>query len=342
VRARAGLVAGALALSACSLGSPGGNTTRIPPTPCSGDATRCLAGTASMAGFDASVTAPLRVKLFREYPLAGATESATTDVAYDGTWTFSGLDPWAHYFVQIAADFGQPVAVASVAGPLTIPTAAGASGPAVQVKPVQITVVEEALSGGPLQAASALVLAFDPGTGAPLAGATVTMGVGGAQVPVPEVQEGGIPTYAVTLPASTPVQSTYTFTVVPAGGTGTTSTWQVAAGNAPAAITTALTSPQTGATVPQGQALAVAWPAQTAADVELVELFAQGAGGAWSQTWASTPYDATATGVTVPGSQVTAGAPLLLNVAFASAGCVTGGDGCVLRDQVAAAQITAQ
>jgi hypothetical protein len=94
--------------------------------------------------------------------------------------------------------------------------------------------------------------------------------------------------------------------------------------------------------VPQGQALAVAWPAQTAADVELVELFAQAAGGAWSPTWASTPVDATATGVTVPAAQVTAGAPLLLNVAFASAGCVTGSDGCVLSDQVAAAQITAQ
>jgi hypothetical protein len=74
----------------------------------------------------------------------------------------------------------------------------------------------------------------------------------------------------------------------------------------------------------------------------VVDFFAQGAGGAWVPTWASTPHDADATGDTIPGAQVTAGQPLLLNVAFAAAACAAGADGCVLSDQVAAAQITAQ
>jgi hypothetical protein len=331
--------AGALALCACSLAGGGGGPPRVPPTPCSGDATLCLAGTASLAGFDAGVSTPLQAKLFREYPLAGSTSLAKTPVAYDGTWTFSALPAWEHYFVQVAADFGQPVAVAGVAGPLGVPVAASAAPTPVTVKPVELTVVQQALSGGPMQAASALAVVFDPGTGAPVSGASVTLGVGGAQVPMPEVQQSGVPTYSVTLPASTPAQATYSFTVV-SGGNGKTSTWQVTAGTA--SYQAALASPLAGATVPKGQPLAVSWPAQPAADVEVLELFTQGSGGAWVSTWTSTPHDADATGDTIPGAQVTAGQPLLLNVAFAAAGCAAGGDGCVLSDQVAAAQITAQ
>ena len=54
------------------------------------------------------------------------------------------------------------------------------------MKPVQLSVVQSATSGGALELESALAYVFEPSTGAPSTGTdTVTIGVGGTQVPMP-------------------------------------------------------------------------------------------------------------------------------------------------------------
>src|SRR5215471_2872938 len=74
-------------------------------TMCTGDATRCLSGTVATQGMTAKMTVA-GASLFRVYPYGAAQPIQKPQlVAKDGTWAFSGLDPWAHYYVQIAAGF---------------------------------------------------------------------------------------------------------------------------------------------------------------------------------------------------------------------------------------------
>lgn len=323
-------------LVACSLGAGGGGAPLTPPSVCSGDATACLVGTVKASGFQAP-PARFQAQIFRELPVAGATPIATSLVGSDGSWAFSDLPAWGHYFVQAGADFGGQVAVGAVAGPLTVPPTPGASTDIV-IKPVQLTIVQQASAGGTMQLQQALAYVWNPVDGSPAKGASVTIAAGGSAVAMQESAQGGAEAYTAVFSPLAAAQSAYTVTAVMPGSTSPT-TWHAAAGSA--AFTPTLTAPVANATVPQGQPLAVSWPVQASADEELVVLYSQQQ-GAWAQKYQSPrPNDQDATAETIPGSYVGAGT-LLVNVLFSAAHCPTDQDGCVVNDETAAVQITAQ
>jgi hypothetical protein len=306
------------------------------PATCTGDATACLSGKAVAKGFTGATPTVYQARLFREFPIAGANPVATAFATADGTYAFSALPAWNHYFVQVAAQFGSPVAVGAVVGPLSVPS----TGPVdVTIQPVQLNIVHEAPAGQAMQLTSALAYVFDPVDGSPAKGASVTIEVGGSQVAMQESAQGGAEAYSASFPASTPAQSTYTVTVLMPGLGQTPATYHAASGTA--SFTPSLSAPGANATVPKGQPLAVSWTAQPQADEELVVLYAQ-TQGTWGQAYmAPAPADADATTATVPASAVTAG-PLLVNVLFAAASCPADQAGCVVNDETAAVQVTAQ
>jgi hypothetical protein len=273
--------------------------------------------------------------LYREFPVEGATPLATVGVDPDGSWAFTGVSAWQHYFVQVGADFGQPLAIGAVVGPLGVPSTGST---VVTVKPVQLTVVEQALSGGAMQLASALAYVFDPASGALVQDATVTISVGGASVPMPWKSVGGTQAYSVTFATPPAAQASYAITTTLPGSQPTF--WQLQASTP--SFTPSLSAPANGVTVAKGQPLSVTWTAQPAADEEILEFYTQQQGG-WQQAYVSPhPDDADVTQETVPGSYVVAGTPLLVDVLFATASCPSSADGCVVSNEVAASQITAQ
>lgn len=301
---------------------------------CTGVATTCLSGTAAPSGF---TVAPKRMKveLYREYPASGAVPVASVPVALDGTWAFSSLGTWGHYFVQLVADFGQPVSLSSVVGALTVPSTG--SPIALRVLPVQLSLLQQGPPGGPQLLVSALGYVFDPLTGAPVSNATVAVVVGGTPQAMTWTQVAASTyAYLFTAPSMTPAQATYTVTTSQPGGA--TSTWQLTAPTTTTLMPN-LTAPAGGATIPANQPLTVEWPAQ-AADAETVELYAM-AQGTWSSVYASPIEAADVLQQTVPSTDVTAGS-LLVNVQFLLGGCPPTADGCVAAGVVASAQVTAQ
>jgi hypothetical protein len=308
-----------------------------PVTACSGDTASCLQGSVTVQGFTAT---PLEVhaSLFREFPSTGAVALATVPIAEERTWAFGNLSPWEHYFVEVQAGFGQSQDVLGFAGPLDVPVNGGPV--VIQLKPAQLSVVEQAAAGASLQVESAVAFLFDPATGAPLQGATVSILVGGTAVPMPWGPIPGSTTsgYFAGFTTPLPAQPTYTITSSAPGASNPT-TWQLVAN--PPTFAPSLSAPASGATVPVNQPLTVAWPAQPSADEELVTLYAQ-VNGAWSPVYAlPAPVDEDVTTATIPGSAVApAGQPLLLNVAFAQASCPVSADGCVIGEVIAPAQIT--
>jgi hypothetical protein len=275
----------------------------------------------------------MKANLYREYPAPGAVIANSVPVAIDGTWAFDGLAAWGHYFVQIEADFGGSVAIATLVGPLPVPSTGSAV--AVAVRPVQLTVLQES-PGGSEQLVSAIAFVFDPQTGAPTTSATVAIDVAGTPQPmVPTPSAGGTIGYLFTAPAGTAAQSTYTITTALPGAS--MSTWQLVA---PASLFSPLVSaPVGGATLPAGQPLTVAWPPQPA-DTEAVAVYTK-VGGAWTAAYESPPVAADGTQITIPANVVAAG-PLLLNAQFFTAGCAATSDGCVTAAAVVAVQVTAQ
>ncbi len=300
---------------------------------CTGASTACLSGTAAATAF---TTAPkhMEAHLFRGYPSSGSAEISTLPVALDGTWAFSGVAAWDHYFVQIVADFGQPVAIAAVAGPLAVPSSAGPV--AVQVPPVQLSVLQESQPSGAVQLVSALAYVFDPSSGAAVSSATVAIDVGGAPQPLVWTSvDATTSAYVLQFPAGTAAQATYTVTTELSGSSA--SSWTLSSPTT--SLSPTLSAPSSGATVPAGQPLTVSWP-ELPSDGELVELFKQQA-GAWTAAYQSPPDDADVTQQTVPGADVTAG-PLLINVDFLLGSCPVTSNGCVAATFVAASQVTAQ
>jgi hypothetical protein len=289
----------------------------------------------TLSGFLATPSR-FQAQIFREFPVAGATPLATTYVGSDGSYAFSDLPPWGHYFVQAGADFGQPVAVGAVVGPLAVPqTGAGAD---VTIEPVQLTIVQQSSAAGTLALQSALAYVFDPNSGAPAKGATLTLDLVGGQVAMQESTQGGAEAYTAVFAQPEPAQATYTVTAVLPGATSPT-TWHAAAGST--SFTPTLSAPSANAAVPQGQPLLVTWPSEASADEELVVLYTQQQ-GAWAQQYESSrPDDEDVTTETIPGSYVASGT-LLVNVLFAAAYCPSDQDGCVVTDETASAQITAK
>src|SRR5258708_26127495 len=120
----------------------------------------------------------MRASLYRVFPTSpgGSTSAplpiAAQLVARDATWAFGAdqsgkpLNAWGHYYVEVVPDFSasQMRAVATRAGPLALP----GSGPApidIQVKPVQLEVLEERAAGLPMLAQWATAHVFDTTSG---------------------------------------------------------------------------------------------------------------------------------------------------------------------------------
>jgi hypothetical protein len=307
------------------------------PVQCTGDVNACLSGTAAVQGFTATAR-QLQVNLFREFPATGAVPLTTVAIAPGGTFAFDGLAAWEHYYIEVQADFGQAVAPAVFVGPLGVPS----SGPMdIAVPPVQLSVLEQSAPGGSMVLASALAYVFDPASGAPAQNETVSITVGGAPVPmVWTAVTPGVFGYSATFASGTAAQPAYAVSTA-APGVSTASSWQLVA-EVPS-FTPTLSGPASGATISADQPLTVSWPAQSASDEEIVQLFTQES-GVWSSVFRSpVPDDSDAVGETIPASDVTpAGKPLLLNVAFVSGSCPPTANGCVVAETIAAEEITPQ
>jgi hypothetical protein len=311
--------------------------------------TACLYGHAAATGFQ-NKPVRMQVGLYEVFPSGGAKPVATVPVALDGTWAISDVKPpngeasWSHYFVQVAADFGQTtadggaqIAPARIVGPLTIP----ASGPVAEldVIPVQISALESA-AGGELSVDSVEALVFDPATGAPVAqSASVSVTIAGGTTPMPwTTLGGGQQAYFVSF--ASPPAAPATLTVTTSVG-GTPATWTLA-GVAPS-FTPTLSAPADGSMVAAGSDLTVSWPAQPLADYELVELFTKNAQSQWTPVYYSSQPDAPyVTSETIAKSYLTSGATDLVDVSFANASCPPTAGGCVLSNVSATAQITLQ
>lgn len=323
---------------------PEGGGVQPPPAhwACSGAASTCLSGTATTKGFS---TQPrnLFAELYRMFPLGSEAPDKQETVATDGTWAFDGVSAWGHYFVRIVADFGHAPAVATFAGPLSVPSTGGPV--AVTVKPVQAVAAEHGMGGSyVVDWASAEV--FDPSSGAELqsSAATVSIDVGGTstQMPWTTMQQQAL--YFVQFASPQPAaQASYTITASGQAFGSMPGSWTLVPSR-PSFVPT-ITSPANNATVSAGQPLTVTWPSQPGADyvtVALFELTDGGAAPAMQEDGGTiapsqlTP-DTTSQTLSLPGQ-----GSYLVDVYFTSVACPTTADGCVLSSAVAAAQIKAQ
>ncbi|MDP8999280.1 MAG: hypothetical protein M3O46_04140 [Myxococcota bacterium] len=296
---------------------------------CSGDPSACLFGTAQADGFILRPTL-LRAKLYRTFPLGAATELASQIVAKDNTWAFSGLDPWAHYYVQLEPGFPRGARVASGAatrvGPVSVPGSTGAPL-AVTVRPVQLDVFEQSSAGSAMQvvAASAHLVEVSEGM------ASVSILVGATATPMP--YDSTNRAYYVQFAPPSPAQATYAVTTSPTT-IAAQATWNLVA-DVPTFVG-AIASPPAGAVVPLDTSLTVTWPPQPQADYERVDLFLQG-----QSVYTSPQVEAQdKTSETIPMTNVATPGSYLLSVAFGKASCPPTADGCVMANTVATEQIT--
>ena len=142
---------------------------------CAANPTGCLAGTATTARFTATPS-QVKAKLYRVFPY-GSEPPIGVEIVTNQAWAFGsldggltgGLDPWAHYYVQLEVDFqgtddaGGPSAVAAVSGPWSVPSSGQPI--AMDVPPVQLNLLESRIPGGPMKVQWILAHVFDPATG---------------------------------------------------------------------------------------------------------------------------------------------------------------------------------
>jgi hypothetical protein len=324
-----------------------GVVTQTPPmtNACTGDPSQCLSGTATTSL--TAVPTHRCASVYRTFPEGTARPLQTQLVAVDGTWAFSGLPSWGHYYVffvddfQVGPDAGS--GVPAIVGPFAVPVATSDAGVAVQaaVKPVQLEVLESKTVGGSWQVQWASAHVFDPSLGSEIANrAVVSAVIGGAPTAMPwVVPQVGSPSYFVEFSPPPAAQPSYTIlTADPSFGAKPVA-WNLVA--APPSFDGTITAPADGATVSANTPLVVSWGAQPAADFILTELF-QRVDGGWIQPYTSPqPNDSSVTSETIPKGTLIPG-QYLLNVAFASASCPATADGCVLASSIAVAQFTAQ
>lgn len=312
---------------------------------CAASPTLCLMGTASTPRFTVP-PAQMKAKLYRVFPF-GTEEPLGTQLVDDaGTWTFGGspdagsdaaLDPWAHYYVQMEADFkvgDAGSAVAAVKGPLSVPSSGGPI--AVEVPPVQLNVLESRVPGGAMQLQWVLAHVFDPTTGAEIkGGAMVSVNAGGTPQSIPwSGPDGGVDAYFFQFAAPPPAQPSYTVTVAPQ--VGQPQTFLLVA-DAPA-FDGAIVAPDGGAVVQAGKPLRIAWAAEPQADYEVVQIFQSSGLASVYVSAVPDPPDQTEETVT-PGPDA---GSYLLNVSYSKTNCALTADGCVQANTVSAETFTAQ
>jgi hypothetical protein len=315
----------------------------IPATAvCTGDATACLSGTLKTTGFTA-IFPFAEVQLYRVFPSGDTMPIQSQELALDGTFAFSALPAWGHYYLRGIAQFGDPTApvfVDTYQGRFAIPTAAGASIDLV-VQPLVAGIAESAL-GGSRGVTYATARVYDPASGAELTDATVSLIAAGMTIAMPYVADpSGAKSYYVAY--GTPLAAAGPFQI---------QATDAALGSAPLSVTVTteassfapmLTSPADGATIPVSTALPVTWPSEPLSDYALVELFSKGA-SAFTSVYASAGTLATDTTTeTIPATAIATAGMYLLNVDFGQAACGIGGSqGCAYLVHAAAANLTAQ
>jgi hypothetical protein len=320
-------------------GVDAGNT--VPTTEsCSSDVSHCIGGTFATSGFTVGL-AGAQVELHRVYPYGSTTPLAVTPVALDGTYAFNGVAEWGHYYVRGIGKFTPPsapaVSIDTVVGPVVVPS----TGPiALVLKAAELELLETKTATQPLQLEYASAHLFDPGSGSELTNATVTLSVGGSQIPMPYgTNVSGGQSYFVQPSTSVPAAATYTVQASDPALSGT-ATWQLVA--APPAYDAAMIAPANGATIPVGQALAVSWQPEPLSDYALVEFFEQ-QGQSYVSRYTSPLADAPdVTQETVPGSAIAQAGSYLLNVQVAKANCPATADGCVYASSTTGGTLTAQ
>jgi hypothetical protein len=325
----------------------------IGPTPaspaekaaCVANPASCLMGTAAATRFSVP-PAQMKAKLYRVFPV-GVEQPIETQLVDDaGAWTFggspdAGLAAWAHYYVQMEADFnvdgGAPSAIAALAGPLGVPSTGAPVG--VDVPPVQLNVLESRAPGGSMQLQWVLAHVFDPATGDEIVGsATVSIAVGGSSQTIPwsAAADGGVNGYFRQFAAPPPAQASYTVSVSALQFGQAPVTFQLVA-DVPA-FDGAIVAPDGGAPVPAGKPLSVTWAAEPQADYEVVQIFtSSGLASVYVSPQPDPPDQTTET--IVPG--LDAGS-YLLNVSYSKTNCAATADGCVQANTVSAGSFIAQ
>lgn len=325
-------------------GADGDAAVVVPPTAaCTGDPTACLTGSMSLDGFTATYQAA-KVELYRVFPNGTVAPQASQILAKDGKYAFSGLLPWAHYYLRGVVRFGDPktgASVASLRGRFAVPVAAGATFD-LKVIPVQLEMLETVVdTTRTLQFVSAHV--YDPASGRELTDATVTLLDAGAPTPMPYVAgAGGAKSYFVQFSPGKATTGPFQITTAHAAFGTAVPSWELAT-EAPLFATSTLTSPTEGSTVPAGQPLDVTWAAQAAADYSLVELFAKQGASFTSKYTSPASIASDVTKETIPASSLAPAGAYLLNVDVAQAACqLTMSKGCAYLVRPATANLTVQ
>jgi hypothetical protein len=330
-------------------GSPdsgGGGADALPPpmqtAACTGDPTACISGTLALKDFSGSFSAA-KVELYRVFPYGQVQPVQTMALADDGTYAFSGVAPWTHYYVQGVVRFGTGStahAVAAVVGPLVAPVTP-ASPVAIAVKPVFIEALQQRQPDGTTALSWASTHVYDPSSGAELSDATVNLVANGQTYPMPFTQNvAGTQSYFVNLPIGVAGGTSFQIAVTePKLNGGMPLSWNLV--GQPATFTGAITSP-TGS-VPINTPVTVTWQAQPLAAYTITELFLAPLMGTPTQTYISAGAVAPdVTQETIPASSLTTAGAYLLNVEYSTATCPASADGCVYNLSTAALSFNAQ
>ena len=328
-------------------GSDGPSDTGLPedyvPIPktlaCTGDVTKCLSGTFALKDFTAKPSAT-KVTLYRLYPHGDVETVAWTPVAKDGTFAFSDVAAWGHYYLQGEARFGtgsDATAVASNVGSFTVPSTPGPIP--IVVRPVFLEVLQQAPSGGSTLLNWASAHLYDPKSGKEVTTGTVSLMANSQSYAMPYgTNAGGLQSFNVNLPTPTAGGTSFAITTSYAELAESPVTWTLV--GEPATFGGAITSP-TGS-VPKNKALTVMWQAQPMASYSQTELFLQ-MGTSFEPRYASPTVNAPdVTSETIPASALSTSGTYLINEDYANATCPPTADGCVYNLSTASLSVTVE
>jgi hypothetical protein len=310
----------------------------IPKTAkCTGDKTSCLSGTVAVDAFKAKPSAT-KVTLYKVFPHGETQMVSWSPVATDGTFAFSNVPAWSHYYLQPEARFGtgsNANAVDSIVGSFTVP-AANPSIPLV-IRPVFLELLQQASAGMNTTLAWASAHLYDPMTGAELTEGTVSLTAGSQSYPMPyTTNAGGTMSFYAALPTGIPGGTSFAIvTSAPALG-ATPMTWTLVGD--PATFAGSITSPSGTAGV--NMPLTVTWTAEPMSSYSVTELFQQ-KGSSFVSTYVSPTVNAPdVTTETIPASALPTAGAYLLNESYANATCPATADGCVYNVSTAAESLT--
>jgi hypothetical protein len=319
---------------------------------CSGNPALCLSGKVLSGTVALDPRFVGAVRLYRLFPTGGVPSAAPRQtVALDGTWAFSaetgasagtGLRVWSHYYVQVAVAFntgdGGARSANAIVGPLTVPSSGAPI--VIQIKPVQLELLESRGPGGTLGVDYVIAHVFDPATGDEVSGAVVSIDVGGSSTILPwttTLPGNAGAGYFATFPSPPAAQPTYTVTTTFADGGAPVSYHLVA--DPPAFDGTVTATPMSS---DGGTSVDVSWSAEPQADYEVVEIYRSEGDGGYNPTpsyISALPDSPGATSETIGAGVLEAGS-YLVNVAYAKANCPADAAGCVVAESVAGKPLT--